>query len=507
MAKDIDESLYRRPEEKPREEAKKEPLPKDAGKDEKNKKEPRLPEQDQREEDWSVPEAPQPEGAAEDDGAPAPEKPTRTAGSGSMYASDDGHGRTFKRIMTYVLIAVLFIVVAVMTLSNFVDHPALQAPKRIVSTIISPVQKVFSTLTGSVTSYFRTLKVRGNIEYEYEQLLGQIDDLASRAAMADEYRRQVEELYDLMGETQRNTQMDPVIASVIAHDNSNYFSVLTVDVGARSGIRENMAVVFSGGLVGYTYDVTDNACKVLCVIDGNATVAAMVQSTRDQGSIKGTLSIDGSAMCRMYYLPENSLPRPGDLVVTSGVGAEFPKGIPIGYVRESTRGMDENKSFVVVEPIVDFQHLEYVVIYRYRPAYAEAVQQRTGSNAITAAPLITARPQPTFRLTDDTVTPTPVPGEETVPPEDIGPDGETPIPDETPIPGETPIPDGTAGPDGSDEPDGDGTPVPSEPPENLTYQTPVTVVGTPTPSPTPEPTPTPTPAPTFDPNDLTIEDD
>ena len=171
------------------------------------------------------------------------------------------------------------------------------------------------------------------------------------------------------------------------------------------------------------------------------------------------------------------------------------------------RGMDENKSFVVVEPIVDFQHLEYVVIYRYRPAYAEAVQQRTGSNAITAAPLITARPQPTFRLTDDTVTPTPVPGEETVPPEDIGPDGETPIPDETPIPGETPIPDGTAGPDGSDEPDGDGTPVPSEPPENLTYQTPVTVVGTPTPSPTPEPTPTPTPAPTFDPNDLTIEDD
>ena len=506
MAKDIDESLYRRPAEKPEAEGEKKPAPERAGKDEKNKKAP-LPEDDHREEDWSVPEAQPGAEPQEEDGAPAPEKPTRVSGSGSMYASDDGHGRTFKKILTGVLIAVLFIVVAVMTLSNFVDHPLLQAPKRVISTVIAPVQKVFSSLTDSVTSYFRTLKVRGNIEYEYEQLLGQIDDLASQAAMAEEYRRQIEELYDLMGETQRNTQMDPVIASVIAHDNSNYFSVLTVDVGSRSGIEENMAVVYSGGLVGYTYDVSDNVSKVLCVIDGNATVAAMVQSTRDQGSIKGTLSIDGQAMCRMYYLPENSLPRPGDLVVTSGVGAEFPKGIPIGYVRESTRGMDENKSFVVVEPIVDFQHLEYVVIYRYRPAYAEAVQQRTSSVVITAAPLVTARPQPTFQLTDDTVTPTPIPGEETVSPDETPPEGETPIPGETPIADETPIPDETRNPDESEEPIGDVTPVPTAAPENLTYQTPVTVVGTPTPTPTPEPTPTPTPAPTFDPNDLTIEDE
>ena len=63
--------------------------------------------------------------------------------------------------------------------------------------------------------------------------------------------------------------------------------------------------------------------------------------------MRGTLDVDGTAMCRMYYLPDDFLPRPGDTVVTSGVGMSFPKGIPIGTVRESTRGMESNKSYVV----------------------------------------------------------------------------------------------------------------------------------------------------------------
>ena len=78
----------------------------------------------------------------------------------------------------------------------------------------------------------------------------------------------------------------------------------------------------------------------------------------------------------MYYLRDNHLPRQGDTVVTSGVGMEFPKGIPIGVVRESTRGMEEGKSYVVIEPIVDFERIEHVIVYRYTPSYAEQAEQR-----------------------------------------------------------------------------------------------------------------------------------
>ena len=124
----------------------------------------------------------------------------------------------------------------------------------------------------------------------------------------------------------------------------------------------------------------------------------MIQSSRDQGIVSGTLGVDGTALCRMYYLPDDSLPRPGDQVVTSGVGFSFPKGIPIGTVRESTRGMEGNKQYVVIEPQADFQHLEYVIILRYKPE-AEAIEGRDSTAVYNEyVPLVTARPYPTLKI-------------------------------------------------------------------------------------------------------------
>ena len=137
-----------------------------------------------------------------------------------------------------------------------------------------------------------------------------------------------------------------------------------------------MAVTISGALVGFTETVYDTSCTVRTIIDSDASIAGMIQSSRDQGIVSGTLGVDGTALCRMYYLPDDSLPRPGDQVVTSGVGFSFPKGIPIGTVRESTRGMEGNKQYVVIEPQADFQHLEYVIILRYKPE-AEAIEGRS----------------------------------------------------------------------------------------------------------------------------------
>ena len=51
----------------------------------------------------------------------------------------------------------------------------------------------------------------------------------------------------------------------------------------------------------------------------------------------------------MYYLSADSVPRPGDRVITSGVGVSFPKGLLIGYVRESTRAIEDSKHYIVVE--------------------------------------------------------------------------------------------------------------------------------------------------------------
>jgi hypothetical protein len=106
----------------------------------------------------------------------------------------------------------------------------------------------------------------------------------------------------------------------------------------------------------------------------------------------------------MYYLPDN-LPRPGDMVVTSGVGSTdeedsviriiFPKGIPIGTVRESTRSMDANKQYIVVEPKVDFQHIEYVIVLRYKPDATAIEKPEDTSDVRNATPAPSIAPAPT----------------------------------------------------------------------------------------------------------------
>ena len=435
-------------------------------------------------------------GTPEPSGEPAPKtggkknrkKPGKGKKKKNTTQAEDR--RSFMRNLAIAVICgVLFLMVALMVISNFVSYPILSVPKQIVNTAFSPVQNIFSGMTDSVVKYLRTLKIRGNLEYEYEQLLIKNDDMANDTAMMEELRRENQALRDQLQEQKNNPDMNGLFAQVIGKVGNNYFSTLTLNVGSADGVSDYMAVVSQGGLVGVTYGTQRHTCEVRCIIDSDCTVAGVVQSSRDQGSVKGTLGTNGEPMCRMYYLPDNSLPRPNDVVVTSGVGLEFPKGIPIGYIRESTRGMEDNKSYVVLEPVVDFQHLEYVTVYRYRPNYAEDAQSRIStSNNLNLVELTTARPVPTFQvagLSDFIYSATQAPeGMDTEStPEPTAEISVTAAPERTPDPNETPMP------------------------PNLEYHPQELNGATPTPSPRPTFTPTPSPAPTPDAGAMTVEDD
>ena len=431
---------------------------------------------------WSR-EAKRVESAAQSRRGKAEETAGKNSRRGKKKSSKGSEKEGFLRnLIIIVVCSVLFIMVAMTVVSNFVNLPILQLPKKAVTAAFTPVQRLFSGVTDRVVEYLRTLKIRGNLEYEYDQLLIKLDEMATEVAVNEELRRTNQSLYDLLDEQERNRSMNPLAATVIGTDTSNYFSTLTLDVGSKNGVTEYMAVVAQGGLVGVTYDVKDYKCQVRCIINSDCTVAGLVQSSRDQGSVKGTLGTDGKPMCRMYYLPDSSLPRPGDVVVTSGVGLEFPKGIPIGYIRESTRGMDDNKSYVVLEPVVDFQHLEYVTVYRYRPTYAEAAQARVNaSQEIVLEPLATARPIPEWEtggVSDFIFSATDAPSSTGTPG-----DAATSAPQDAPT--ATPAPS--------------ATPAGTELPPNLEYRPADKEYVTPTPTARPTFTPEPSPVPTPDP--------
>ena len=389
-------------------------------------------------------------------------------------------------ILVVVTLSLLLAVAAYIFHRISPDVPGLGIPENAIGSVVTPVQDFFSGLTETLFGYFRSLKLRANIEAEYNALRAENEQLVYKAMLADELQNTLSQYEDLSDEIAANKNMRPIVCTVIGKSDSNYFSTLTINKGTEDGVENYMAVTISGALVGYTESTQAHKATVRTIIDSDASIAALIQSSRDQGTVRGTLGIDGTPLCRMYYLPDDNLPRPGDLVVTSGVGMSFPKGIPIGVVRASTRGMDANKQYIVLEPQVDFQHLEYVIVLRYKPA-AEVIEGReNGRTNVELVPLEPARPSPVVpeiasSLFESQNTATPDPDAT-----------ETPSPEPTETPSPTPSP--TAVP----------TPTSDETP--LVY-TVVNLSGDPTPTPTPTAAPTSTPYFTPDPEDMTCEEE
>ena len=395
------------------------------------------------------------------------------------------HPRLRKLFLSFITV---FLTVTLLSIAllKIADVRQLSVVSDTVSEVVTPVQNTFSSVTESVAGFIRRIKFWYNLENEYNALREENEQLVYQAMRADELQTQLAQFEDMYDEIRANANLNPIVCTVTARDEGNYFSTFTINRGAADGISEYMAVTSSGALIGYTEQVFDHSATVRTIIDSEASIAALIKSSRDQGTVRGTLGIDGTAMCRMYYLPDDHLPRPGDEVVTSGVSMPFPKGIPIGTVRESTRGMEANKQYIVVEPEADFQHIEYVIVLRYQPE-AGAIQDRSDSStAVGLVPLETARPYPTIRIGSMNYFGTDTPAPDTT---------ETPAPTETLTPAPTEVLTATP------------TPVPEDyvPPTVFEYQ----VVMTPDPNETPTPTPSPSPTPyiTLGPEDLTLEDD
>ena len=389
-------------------------------------------------------------------------------------------------ILTVVTMALLLVVASYIFHRISPSTPYLGLPENAIGTVVTPVQDFFSGLTETFFGYFRSMKLRANLEAEYNALRAENEQLVYKAMLADELQNTLSQYEDLSDEIAANANMRPIICTVIGKSDSNYFSTLTINKGTADGVEDYMAVTISGALVGYTENTQAHKATVRTVIDSDASIAALIQSSRDQGTVRGTLGIDGTPNCRMYYLPDDNLPRPGDLVVTSGVGMSFPKGIPIGIVRESTRGMDANKQYIVLEPQVDFQHLEYVIVLRYQPT-AEAVEGReNGRTNVELLPLEPARPSPIVPEIASSL----FESQETASPDPNATPTPTPEPTETPTPEPTPTPT--------------PTPEPLETP--FEYQV-VNLSGEPTPTPTPTAAPTSTPYFTPDPEGMDFEEE
>ncbi len=154
------------------------------------------------------------------------------------------------------------------------------------------------------------------------------------------------------------TNQKALAAQVIGLDPTGWFKSVIINKGRMDGIDLDMPVVNADGVVGRIVSVSARYAKVLLIIDHNSAVDCLAQRSRDRGIVKGA----STEICEMAYVVKSSDIAVGDMVVTSGLGGVFTKGIPVGEVLKVETYSGRLFKDIEVMPAVDFSKLEEVLI-------------------------------------------------------------------------------------------------------------------------------------------------
>jgi rod shape-determining protein MreC len=147
----------------------------------------------------------------------------------------------------------------------------------------------------------------------------------------DEIARENARLRQLLGWQQRSPWRLK-LANVVLRDPANWWRTVQIDLGAKDGVRTNLAVLTPEGLVGRVASVGLTRSEVVLVGDPNCRVAALVENDqRNEGVIESAGPLD-SSLLTLDYLSKDAALKPGQAVLTSGLGGVFPRGIPIGHI-------------------------------------------------------------------------------------------------------------------------------------------------------------------------------
>jgi rod shape-determining protein MreC len=220
----------------------------------------------------------------------------------------------------------------------FVAIVLLSLPTRATSRLRLAVSSWFLPLFGLANAGQQLPADLADSVLPRRELLRQIDSLRrenqqlkSQAIQSTAIARENDQLRALFN-WQKQAQWKLKLANVVMRDPANWWRTIQIDLGSRDGIQTNQPVLVADGLVGRVSTVSYVSSQVVLIGDPNCRVSALVENTtHDMGVLTASGPLDTS-LVQLSYLESGANLKPGQNVVTSGLGGIFPKGIPIGKI-------------------------------------------------------------------------------------------------------------------------------------------------------------------------------
>lgn len=262
-----------------------------------------------------------------------------------------------RRRIAIFLLLFLFVIVLLSSQARTPDRRNVGPIGTALLTALTPLQAGMTRVADAISGIWDTFAEIGRLRVENARLRSQVENLNREVAVLREQASSAQRLERLLQLRQQLTYQ-AVATRVIGRDPSRWFTTVLVDRGSRDGIRRNAPVVTPDGIVGRVIEVTPMASRVLLISDSRSAVGVLIQASRDAGVVEGV----GGIRLHLKYLSRAAVINEGDLVVTSGLGGVFPRGLVVGRIGDIIREEGELLQEAVVEPAAQLDRLEEMLI-------------------------------------------------------------------------------------------------------------------------------------------------
>ena len=247
----------------------------------------------------------------------------------------------FRRISMFLV----FLILETIAFLMIVNHGTFQ--KSIFQNTILDVTSVFYEQISSVTDYFSLKNVN--------------DDLAKKNA---DLQRRVNNLEDFISRKgyeatlYEDTIIKIIPAKVINQTVDKINNCLIINKGLNDGVRENMGVINTEGVVGVVQSVSSNYAVVISILSSKLKISGKFKKSGYLCSVSwdGNSPYTGSVI----DIPEHIMVEIGDTIITSGYSSIFPENIVIGTVKSVSPNPSTAWNDLKINYATDFMAIRYV---------------------------------------------------------------------------------------------------------------------------------------------------
>ncbi len=231
----------------------------------------------------------------------------------------------------------------------------------------SRIQLGFYSIGSFFSGTVNAIKELSDLREKYALLEKRLEEYEAVQHSNITVRRENERLRKILSFSQA-IPVKNISAEIIGRDPFSLYSGITVNKGARHGVKKDMPVIsfqdtpYRGGLVGKVVQVGTSTCMIMPLYDLQCYVPSKMESSRFYGIVNGQGNRDLALVMR--YVPKRAQEeiKTGELIVTSGENSTYLPDIAVGVVAGINSNDYENLIEIIVNPAIDFSRLDSVFI-------------------------------------------------------------------------------------------------------------------------------------------------